>query len=65
MAQALIRNIDDELLAEYREAAKSNGRSQTLHFPLIAADEKLWKRTRDSLFADHVIMLRDWKPSDD
>ena len=27
MAQALIRNIDDQLLADYRDAAKSNGRS--------------------------------------
>jgi plasmid stability protein len=27
MAQALIRNLDDELLADYREAAKVNGRS--------------------------------------
>jgi plasmid stability protein len=27
MAQALIRNIEDDLLADYREAAKSNGRS--------------------------------------
>jgi plasmid stability protein len=27
MAQALIRNIDDDLLEYYREAAKANGRS--------------------------------------
>jgi plasmid stability protein len=27
MAQALIRNIDDDLLADYREAAKRSGRS--------------------------------------
>lgn len=27
MAQALIRNIDDDLLADYREAARANGRS--------------------------------------
>ncbi len=27
MAQALIRNIDDELLADYREAAEANKRS--------------------------------------
>ena len=27
MAQALIRNIDDDLLAEYREAAQANKRS--------------------------------------
>jgi plasmid stability protein len=27
MAQALIRNIDDELLADYREAAAANKRS--------------------------------------
>lgn len=27
MAQALIRNIDDALLADYREAAEANGRS--------------------------------------
>ncbi len=27
MAQALIRNIDDELLDDYRDAAKRNGRS--------------------------------------
>jgi plasmid stability protein len=27
MAQALIRNIDDDLYADYREAAKRNGRS--------------------------------------
>ena len=27
MAQALIRNIDDELLSDYREAAEANGRS--------------------------------------
>ncbi len=27
MAQALIRNIEDELAADYREAAKANGRS--------------------------------------
>lgn len=27
MAQALIRNIDEELLADYREAAEANGRS--------------------------------------
>lgn len=27
MAQALIRNIDDELLEDYRDAAKRNGRS--------------------------------------
>ena len=27
MAQALIRNIDDDLLADYREVAAANGRS--------------------------------------
>ena len=27
MAQALIRNIDDDLLQDYRDAAKRNGRS--------------------------------------
>ncbi|MGZ8307970.1 MAG: FitA-like ribbon-helix-helix domain-containing protein, partial [Allosphingosinicella sp.] len=27
MAQALIRNIDDDLLADYREAAEANKRS--------------------------------------
>lgn len=27
MGQALIRNLDDELLADYREAAKANQRS--------------------------------------
>lgn len=27
MAQTLIRNIDDELLSDYRDAAKRNGRS--------------------------------------
>ncbi|HYG29431.1 MAG TPA: hypothetical protein VD887_04370 [Allosphingosinicella sp.] len=27
MAQALIRNIDDDLLADYREAAEANNRS--------------------------------------
>ena len=27
MAQALIRNLDDELLADYREAARRNNRS--------------------------------------
>jgi plasmid stability protein len=27
MAQALIRNIDDDLLEDYREAAKANARS--------------------------------------
>jgi plasmid stability protein len=27
MAQALIRNLDDDLLADYREAAKANRRS--------------------------------------
>jgi plasmid stability protein len=27
MAQALIRNIDDDLLADYREAAAANNRS--------------------------------------
>lgn len=27
MAQALIRNIDDDLYSDYREAAKRNGRS--------------------------------------
>jgi predicted nucleic acid-binding protein len=35
--------------------------AQTLDFPIVTADEKLWKRTRDWLFADHVIMLRDWE----
>lgn len=39
--------------------------AQTLDFPLVTADEKLWKRTRDSLFADRVIMLRDWEQGDD
>jgi predicted nucleic acid-binding protein len=34
--------------------------AQTLDFPLVTADEKLWKRTRESLFVDHVIMLQDW-----
>ncbi len=27
MAQVLIRNIDEELISDYREAAKANGRS--------------------------------------
>ena len=27
MAQALIRNLDDDLLADYRQAAKTNSRS--------------------------------------
>lgn len=39
--------------------------ARTLDFPLVTADEKLWKRTRDSLFADRVILLRYWEPSDD
>jgi predicted nucleic acid-binding protein len=39
--------------------------AQTLQFPLVTADEKLWKRTRDPLFADLVIMLGDWGRGDD
>jgi predicted nucleic acid-binding protein len=39
--------------------------AQTLDFPLVTADEKLWKRTRDSLFADRVILLSDWGQGDD
>jgi len=39
--------------------------AQTLEFPLVTADEKLWKRTRDSLFADLVIMLSEWEPNDE
>jgi predicted nucleic acid-binding protein len=37
--------------------------ARALDFPFVTADEKLWKRTRDSLFDDHVIMLRDWEGS--
>jgi predicted nucleic acid-binding protein len=39
--------------------------AQTLDFPLVTADEKLWKRTRDSPFADRVIMLGSWEQDDD
>ena len=38
MAQALIRNIDDDLLADYREMAAANGRS--LEAELRAAIER-------------------------
>jgi predicted nucleic acid-binding protein len=39
--------------------------AQTLDFPLITADGKLWLRTRGTPFNDRVVMLRDWEASDD
>ena len=39
--------------------------AQTLNFPLITADRKLWLRTRGTAFSGLVIMLRDWRPTDD
>ena len=39
--------------------------AQTLNFPLITADRKLWFRTRGTAFNRRVIMLEDWRPDDD
>jgi predicted nucleic acid-binding protein len=38
--------------------------ARALDFPFVTADETLWKRTRESLFADRVILLSDWGPDD-
>ena len=67
MAQALIRNLDDDLLADYRSAAKENGRSLEAELrdglarsrpkrtmsreELIAMTHELWARTPDSAAA--------------
>ena len=63
MAQALIRNLDDDLVADYRAAAKANGRSLEAELrdglarsrpkrklsreELIAMTQELWARTPD------------------
>ena len=39
--------------------------AQTLNFPLITSDRKLWLRTRRTAFNGRVIMLEDWRPDDD
>jgi predicted nucleic acid-binding protein len=39
--------------------------AQTLNFPFITADRKLWLRTRGTALGGRVIMLSDWEPSDD
>lgn len=39
--------------------------AQTLNFPLVTADRKLWLRTRGTAFDDRVFMLCDWEPSDE
>lgn len=67
MAQALIRNLEDDLLEDYRSAAKQNGRSLEAELrdalarsrpkqrvsreELIAVTHKLWARTPDSAAA--------------
>ena len=67
MAQALIRKLDDDLLADYRHAAKQNGRSLEAELreglarsrpkrklsreELIAFTHALWKRVPDSAAA--------------
>lgn len=64
MGQVLIRNLDDETIAAYREAAKTNGRSLEAELrealaharprntlvgaPLRALVEQLWAMTPDS-----------------
>ena len=39
--------------------------AQTLDFPLITADKRLWTQTRRTVFSDRVIMLGDWEQDDD
>ena len=67
MAQALIRKLDDDLLDDYRAAAKANGRSleaelrdglarsrpkrQMSREELTAMTNELWARTPDSAAA--------------
>lgn len=64
MGQVLIRNLDDDTIAAYREAAKTNGRSLAAELrealaqarprnplvgaPLRALVEELWAMTPDS-----------------
>ncbi len=38
--------------------------AQTLDFPLVTSDRRLWKRTRGTPFAERVVMLSDWEHGD-
>jgi len=52
MAQALIRKLNDGTLADYRAAAKANGRSLEAELrELIERNRPLRKKTVDELFA--------------
>lgn len=52
MAQALIRNLDDELVADYRAAAKRNGRSLEAEYrDGLARSRPKRKLTEDELVA--------------
>lgn len=39
--------------------------AQTLDFPLITADKRLWSQTRNTVFSDRVIMLAEWEMKGD
>ena len=57
MAQALIRNLDDDVVADYKAAAKANGRAletelrETLvrHRPKRVVSPEEWRRVADQL----------------
>jgi antitoxin FitA len=62
MAQALIRNLEDDLVATYREAAKANGRSLEAELrdalrrakPCIASQRRARAETVRSILPDQI-----------
>lgn len=64
MAQALIRNLDDDLLADYREAARRNRRSLEAELREALRRARPISARRRQELADHARRLRAMTPSD-
>ncbi len=63
MGQALIRNLDDALLEDYREAARRNGRSLEAELRAVLAQARPMSASRQRTIIERLAKIRAMTPS--
>ncbi len=66
MAQALIRNLDDDVAADYKAAAKANGRSYEAELrDMLVRNRPKQRKSREELIALSEALCANTKPGPD
>jgi antitoxin FitA len=66
MAQALVRNLDDDIVADYKAAAKARGRSLEAELrDLIVKNRPRHRKSREELIALSKALRANTKPGPD